>query len=241
MPTIFPTTKLSLHMYLSVNRDYLNTNAERLQILPEYITQLNALYGDAETIDTYEYYYVLWCDKGNTRTKNVVANLLTKETELKNLLRNIYNDIPDRLWTTEDRLSLNRKTGLPRTVTHHQTQITEPCNSYAEVLTGGELKICCHSLPDQTHSSMNIQANAVEIAYRINHVQIDPGDGHRFYPQIQHFNDGTTKAIHTRSKFIMKLGVENAGSQFQYYMRWTLIRNPQLAGPWTGPFTCIIA
>jgi hypothetical protein len=243
MPSSFPNKKASLYTYLSTLKKYIPANAVRLQINPARVNLFLSLMGDKTTPDTYEYFFQLWCDKGGTRTTVIVKELLTSEKKIKNLLREIFNDIPSSLWDTEDRVFFRRKTGLPHKVTVHTTPIQDKCNSVIIPLGGGAVKITCKSDHENPRASLPPMANAVEIAYKLGIPRFTTEDtpttkvGTRIRSQIINPEDHTTKVVVTKAKFMLQFGLENAGKDLHVFVRWVNTRRPLLAGPWTGPRT----
>lgn len=245
MPSTFPTTKEGLYSYLLAVVAYLILNKTRLMISDDNINELKALYGDAVTPDTYLYYYTLWADEANTRTKTVITSLDTIETKIMKKLSAIYNDIPDSVWTDQDRETLHRKTGLPHTKTDKKAAITEQCFATRTLLGGGQFQLHCSTANDSNLASLPERADGVLVASRVDEpLPIEGTDGDttpkaRYIP-LKGADDGTTKDFYSKANFTVIKDSDQSGNYYQYYCRWYNSKHPELAGPWTGPYVLVI-
>jgi hypothetical protein len=241
--SVFPGKREGLHVYFEAVIQYLNDNATRLGISTSNLSQLNALYGDILTVGTYLYCWTIWTDRAGGRTRNVNSNLAIAEKQLQQQLSLIYNDIPATLWTQSDRNTLGRKTGLPRPHTVSADPIGHRCFASASPVGGGIVKVTCRYMEDQTRASKPEGADALEIAYSIRPVKFKQGAEYigKVKDMMVDPDDGTIKFISTRSAFAFPAGVINAGMDFQFFARWINTRHASNAGPWTGPFSVIIA
>lgn len=115
-------------------------------------------------------------------------------------------------------LVLNRNHHAP---THPTTPITATVMTEAKPIGGGDLLVTCRDMTDDSRASKNPQADSVQVAYKI--------DG----TAPEGANDGTTKEIYTKARFLMHLGSENAGKKIYLYFRWYNTKHVNLAGPWS--------
>jgi hypothetical protein len=247
MASVFPAIKVKLHTYVEVALKYLVANAARLMVNPADVAKLQALVGDSNTPETYEYFYHLWSQKGIKRTSTVVLGLLRFESEVKSLLRDIYDNIPARLWTDDDRVAFNRKTGLKRIKKLHNSHIEEICNPRPGISQGGDVHLSCITAHDSSRASLPAAANAVEVAYKIENIRYEPDDpisgkqGRRIPMDIVPPEKLRDRMIRTSAKFTISFGIENTGRSLLLWTRWINTKHPERSGIWTGPYTLIIA
>jgi hypothetical protein len=243
---VYHSSRDGLYSYLLAVIPYLIDNKTRLQISSGNITKLTGLYGDPATQDTYMYYYTLYADGANTRTRTVLVSLTTVEKNIKKLLSSIYNDIPDSVWTDKDRTTFNRKSGLPRIITEKKTPIKEKCFAHVTLIGNGDIKVVFSTTNDKTVASKPEYSNAVEVAGRID----EPFDKSELadnelaskvkYPLLKSPDDDTQKSIYTKTTNTISHGAENSGNYWQFFSRWINVQNPGIAGTWTGPWTTMI-
>ena len=241
----FPTTKEGLYSYLLAVIAYLILNKTRLTISSDNITALQTLYGDPVTPDTYMYYYTLWADEANTRTKTVIKSLDSKEEKIMKLLSAIYIDIPDSVWTDQDRETLHRKTGLPHTKTDKKAAITEECFATRTLLGGGQFQLHCSITNDRNLASLPERADGVMVASRVDiplNIEASEGDTtpKAKYIPLNGADDGTTKDFYSKANFTVIKNSDQSGNYYQFYTRWFNSKHPELAGPWTGPYVLVI-
>jgi hypothetical protein len=243
---VYPGSRDGLYSYLLAVVAYIVLNKTRLQISADNLTKLTGLYGDPATQDTYMYYYTLYADGANTRTKTVMVSLKTIEKSIKKLLSSIYNDIPDSVWTDKDRTTFNRKSGLPRIITEKKTPIAEKCYAHVTLIGNGDVKVIFSTTNDKTVASKPEHSNAIEVAGRID-VPFDQSalkDNELAskikYAILKSPDDGTQKSVYTKTTNTISHGAENSGNYWQFYSRWINIQNPGIAGTWTGPWTIMI-
>ena len=82
VPT-FPTTINGLFLYLSVALPYLGLHVTRFGVDAAKVAAIMALYGSADTPDTYLFYKALWDDESSKRTKIVKKCLRSISDTLK--------------------------------------------------------------------------------------------------------------------------------------------------------------
>jgi hypothetical protein len=147
--------------------------------------------------------------------------------------------------TTEFRLAL----GIAEPVTTHSMtfpQIEDDCFAKLVPMGGGDVKFICSTKQDSSRPSKAENADAVEVAYRIDKpiAEDDKGENEganslKFYA-LSGPDDGTSKTSRSKASFILKLGVENAGLYLQVFVRWINTKHPEIAGHWKGVFTVFI-
>ena len=239
----FPTTILGLFLYFVVVMAYLTANAVRLGISTAKLTALAAIYGDVDLPDTYMYFKALWDDATGTRTRLVKAGLRAKSKEMRTALSAIYNDIPASKWTTADRETLGRKTGLPKTKETPTSPISEVCIPDIVLLTNGQFAISTRSRFDKKHYAIPETADMVEIMYAIveGKRKIDETTDKKVLKVCDGPSDTNNKELFKTAKFQVNVDPKFAGFDFKFWIRWTLASHRNLAGPWSGPHTQTIA
>jgi len=242
----FPTTINKLNTYFSVAVPYIKANAARLKVDAATLGDLLDFYGNSTTDGTYMYYYALWSDKTGSRTKQVTDNLELAEEKMKQMLTDIYNDIPASVWTQNDRNTLHRKKGAPIVRTTRTTPIAENCFVILTPVVGGNVKFSCRITKDSTRASKPEGADGIEIAYRIDVPSMVKDAAPELSPKVKHFvlngpDDNTKQWLSTKASFMMQFGTGNAGNYLQVFARWINTKHLDLSGPWTGVFSANIS
>lgn len=240
---VFFSTIAEKQGYFAGVMPFLDTNKVQYQVNLTKLGEAQALYGPVTTTGTYLYWKDKYDQQGK-RKETLVTDALDEVTEkLEKKLTEIYNDIPASLWDTALRTVTNRKTGLPRTITHPTTPITRQCPLTITPLGGGEVKIISKYTGDSSKSSMPPEADEIEIAYRAVEKYV-PGSeltGGKVRNMCTGPDDeGMIRTSRKRAIFILKLGVDKVDLEFQCYTRYIHSPNRDLDGPWTGPFTAPI-
>jgi hypothetical protein len=183
----------------------------------------------------------------DTKTQGTAARMKKIKKEFEDFFRPLLNRMNASSTISEDdRITLC----LSDPVTHHSRpvdKITAHCYPVIQLLGGGEIQMKCRSSIDSGRASINPEADALTIAYRIDHQPNQPVDSASATltkvkrTQIDNPDDGTTKVTFTKASFVLELGGTNSGCTLQYYCRWIKSKYPNLAGPWTGPFSLTIS
>ncbi len=144
----------------------------------------------------------------------------------------------------DDRAAFNI---APPVTTHSEPKdpITVDCYALTAMLGSGKVKYRCRTTTDGKRASKPKNADAVELAYRIDppYVPADSASGDpvsKVKNPLASADDKTTKAIFSKASFIFEAGQINIGNVLQYYTRFINTKHPNLNGPWTGPETKII-
>lgn len=186
----------------------------------------------------------LWDLHSNGDTKNIKTrqDMLSGISEFVKFFRPILNKIAiSTLISNGDRLKLN----IAAPVTSHTIPtdpIAENCFVALSTQIGCIIKFRCRKTSDASRASKPVNADGVEIAYRIDLPELEAADdGNELSSKIKRnilksSTDGTTKAIYTRASFRMQLPEDQSGNYFQFFARWINTKHRGLDGPWTGPF-----
>ena len=239
MKSVYPTTILGFFLYLVAVMAYLTANATRLGIASAKLTALAAIYGDVDIPDTYLYFKTLWDDATGSRTRLVKAGLRQKSKEMRKALSEIYNDIPASKWTSSDRETTNRKTGLVKPKETPTTPIVEVCIPDTVSLTNGQFSISTRSRFDKKHYAIPDTADMVEIMYAVieGKRKVDETTDKKVLKVCDSWADTNNKELFTTAKFLVNVDPKFAGFDFKFWIRWTLASHRNLAGPWSGPHT----
>jgi hypothetical protein len=172
----------------------------------------------------------------DTRTKTVVKQVQNFKKEFKtfaNPLLNIMAASPNATEADEEVFNFITKRKKPTIPT---TPISEQCYCTARVIGGGEIKFGFRTATDTKRPSLAEGADCVQIAY----VLFDFGAGAAEpTPAPTPDTKGMVKEFHTKSQFMLSLGVENIGRRLLLFSRWYNTKHPELAGPWS-PITVVL-
>jgi hypothetical protein len=126
--------------------------------------------------------------------------------------------------------------------TFHTTPITEKCDASAVALGGGELSFVCRYTTDSKRAGKPPLSDAVEVAYAVidGNFQSGADPSHQVKHVIMGPDDGTNSAVFTKARFILRLNARFARMELQFYVRWINTKQPELAGPWNGPYIVVI-
>ena len=236
VPT-FPTTINGLYLYLSVALPYLGLHITRFGVDAAKVAAIMALYGSADTPETYLFYKALWDDESSKRTKIVKKCLRTFSDTLKTKLREVYNDIPASRWTDTDRAKFNRKTGLPHSTSSPTKEINDICLTDIEPRTNGVIHFYINSRNDGKRCAISEAADSLEITYcvvegkrKIEEAMVDKVKKSCYSP-----DECILRQYFTTAQFKLNIDPHLSGYTLKCWVRWTLIRHPNLAGAWSGP------
>jgi hypothetical protein len=234
----FPTTREGLHTHFSVAVPWVISQKVRHGTDATKITNMNDTYGDGTTPDTYIYLYNTWADP--TTCNSVATEKLDKiEVKLKDILRNIYDNIPADKWNDDDRAKFNRKTGLPRaTPVHHKEKIKDEMFFDLEARKNGEFDFRCRPKTDSKRAHLPEGADGVEIIYDIKAYTREPGEteglpGWKKLP-TNISECPFSKEFH-QATFTLKIDPTNVGKYIVLYARWINSKHPEAAGDFYGP------
>jgi hypothetical protein len=238
----FPTIIPQLAAYFLRAVSWLTANATRLGISTGKLAEITDLYGDETTPYTYVYAKLQY-DKAPQRKDSVItANLKNISDKLKVLLRNTYNDIPASVWTDDDRLKLNRRTGLDHHPTHPVTPISEECFIDIEAHPQCLMKGGARSVSEGKTYALPEDVKQVEVRYAIIQGKFPIPDDMKDKVKVDCIgpNDGTTSVIFTKAVFKIQLSEIFAAYNFCCWARWINIQHPDLAGEWSEKHTVMI-
>ncbi|MEI6122473.1 MAG: hypothetical protein WCQ95_02480 [Bacteroidota bacterium] len=243
MAQVFPKSIEGKHTYIQKAVPYIVLNKARLLVSTANADELDGLYGDVATAHTYLNIYSIWVDDASGRTLAVDTEFKTLQNKIIKVLMKIYADIPRSVWTDTDRVTFNRKTGLPVTRTVPTVQITANVFVRTTLLGDGQIKIKCYTTSDGTRASLAPNADGVEVSYRVDLIELQQdGSGNdlagKVKPKVmEHADDGGTKVSFTQATFVLKLAKEAIHQQVHFFVRWINSHHTNLNGPWSGPTT----
>jgi hypothetical protein len=215
----FPAKDIEFNGYIQEAEPYLNANKLRLLISADNITQLTNLKANWDSC----------YPESQNKTLRTTAIIIHKDESreaLKDLLRAIYDDIPESVLTPEDRLTLhlNKRDTVPT----RRGMIVQIPFMRVKVQAGSVISFICRKETDFSRASILKGADAVEVVYSI-------GDTVPASAEACSNTISSTKAI-----FDLRLSSENAGDNFYCFARWVNHRDASKNGPWTEMMNVII-
>jgi hypothetical protein len=203
------------------------TNAVRLGILPEELTQMT------DFATAWVPLYIKYSDKRNSRTTAVKDQLLEIIDNTVTFDQN--NHILDRIAaspnvTIIDLETFNIKKGsLQKTTrTVSTTPIIEPVTVTIQPIGGGSATIKCYSTTGQ-RASIYDGADSVQYLYQVGDTAPSSAEA-----------PGLTKDLSTKASFTLALGSASSAKNLYIYFRWYNTKHPELAGPWSSLQTTLI-
>ncbi len=232
---VFPAGILALAIYYGRSVAWVVSNATRLGISSSQITALQNIYGDDTTPGTYLYCKKVYDNQPGRKESKVTTALKTVSNKLKAKLIEIYDDIPASKWTDDDRLNLNRKTGLKRTVTHPTTRIAEKFVLDIDPHMNALFKCGARSRTDTKRHSIPESANTVEIRYCAvkGKWPIGLDLAGKVREKCDGPDDNTYPLFFTKAIFEIQLDGELSGYDIYVWGRWVDLQHPELAGEWS--------
>lgn len=101
--------------------------------------------------------------------------------------------------------------------------IAEQCVAILTMMGGGFVRVRCRTHHNNKRPAKAKGADSIIAAWRIS--ETAPA----------HADDGTTKEVSTKATFTIHCGEDSPGKKLHLYTRWYDTKNPNRAGPWTGP------
>jgi hypothetical protein len=236
----FPTTIDGKDAYFFRTVAWLIDNASRLGIATEVVDALKLLYGDAVTPGSYVYCKTNYDNAPGRKDSKVVKNLETASDAMKAKLMEIYNDIPASKWTDDDRVTLERKTGLPHKPTTPIETIKDVCVVDIEVRPNGLFNFGIRLRNDTKRYNIPTGADAVEVRWAIVESEYRKASGElasKVKVKCESYNDCTAEELFRKAKFQLSVDPLLKAFELVCWVRWTNTVHPNLAGEWSGPHT----
>jgi len=222
---------------------WVTANESDFNLDHDLVTKVQGTYGPVATAGTYLYQRKKYNDSSSKRKDSLVTTQLQTVTDkLIELLYEVFNSIPDNLWTDEDRDITRRKTGLEKTHVIPTTPIKEDCYCVVTKAPNGYFTFEVFFKQDTPRASRPDSADALEIAYVVTAGSVRAIDGFedRVQKTCKNPNDHTTSHISTKARFDLAIDPELKAFDLTFYLRWVKTKYPNLAGKWCGPFTEMI-
>jgi hypothetical protein len=219
------------NQYISNTTPYFNTgtptNAERLGIRPEEVTQWTAI--DARWKPTYS----LYGDKKNSRTTAVIEEINLIISDLIDLDQSCH--LLDRIAaspnvTIADLETFNIKKGVLQKTTRSKptTPITELVVPAIQPIGGGAVSFKCRNHTGNSASIID-GADCVEYNYCVGGTPPTSADA-----------VGLKTGLSTKASFTLSLGAASAKEELYIFFRWYNTKYPELAGPWSSLQTTLV-
>ncbi len=205
----FPSKEADLNNYFITAVDYLlvSANATRLLVssgnqtlLTNQLASWKAAYALTTNIDT--------------RTRTAIDNKDKAKVDLMDTLRNVYNDIPESVFTTADRNTLN----IPK---RSDTRTPVPVPSTKPIVQVDTSNRLMHeiSFTDENGSAAKpAGVHSCQVWLKVGSAAIDP-------------SELSFAGSATASSFELKFKGEDAGKNVYYWLRWENTRGE--TGPWS--------
>jgi len=132
--------------------------------------------------------------------------------------------------TVSDMKIFNIKKGilLKTTRTRPRVMLTEPVFAAIQPIGGGTVSIKCRGAIGG-RAAIFAGADAVQMNYTVGDAAPDAADAY-----------GLKSEISTRASINLALSPASSGKNLYIYLRWYLVKHPNLAGPWSSVQTVLI-
>ncbi len=202
-------------------------NAFRLGILPAEVTRWSAF------VNKWNPLYLKYIDGKGSRTTAITDQLhsiiagCVQFDQTNHLLDRIA---ASPVVTVSDMEIFNVKKGILLKTTHTrpQTALTEPLFAAIQPIGGGTVSIKCRGASGG-RAAIFAGADAVQYSYHVG--DTPPGTADAY---------GLQREISTKASIILTLGSACSEKHLYIYLRWYLIKHPNLAGPWSSVQTVLI-
>jgi hypothetical protein len=187
-------------------------------------------------------YYELHCNP-DVKSKGTRANVMQLIKDFKVFFRPILLRISGSPnITPDDRLILH----IAEPVTVHSrptARIEDPVIVSIEAFGNGSIQIGVRPRDDTSRFSLPKGANAVEIAYAICEGKFKAGAEliGKVKSSFQGPDDGSIRLIRTTARMYIDLDTIFIGYELRFYIRWINVHYPELASPWSGPYSAMIS
>ncbi len=222
---------------------WVENNASRFDLDPDLVTKVQNTYKPVGTAGTYLFQKKKYNDSSSKRKDSLVTTQLQTVTDTLILsLYEVFDSIPDNLWTDDDRNITRRKTGLEKTHVIPTTPIKEDCYYIVTAAPNGYFTFEVFSANDTPRASKPESADALEMAYVVTEskVRLITGFEDRVQKTCKSPTDHTASHISTKARFEIEIDPELKAFDLTFYLRWVKTKYPNLAGKWCGPFTAMI-
>jgi len=217
--------------YLSNTNAYLvavnGANATRLGILPAEVTRWSAFVNEWNPL------YLKYIDGKGSRTTVITDHL--HSIIVSCVLFDHINHLLDRIAaspvvTVSDMEIFNIKKGILLKTTHARPQaaLTEPLFAAIQPIGGGIVSIKCRGA---SGGRAAIFAGADSVQYNYTVGDTAPGSADAY---------GLKSEISTKGSINLALSPASSGKNLYIYLRWYLVKHPNLAGPWSSVQTVLI-
>ena len=209
----FPTKDADFNDYLSIVVPYLVTEAARLGVSAGNIATLTAdhitwtaLYPDSQN--------------PNKATATITSDKNDLRGSLEDTLRDIYEDIPNSVLTSDDRSTLN----LPErdTVPTPRAKINDIPFAGVTPTGGGIIKNRVRKTSDASRASRHELADGVEVKYRIGGTQ--PATA----------AECENSLVSKKAMFNLDADQANATKRIYLFYRWVNLSDQSKNGPWSN-------
>lgn len=203
------------------------TNATRLGVLPEEVTQLKSFATQWTPI------YEKFSDKRNGRTiasRDELGQIMFEVTEYEQKNRILDRIAASPNVTVEDLGVFNISSRVLQKTKRSSvaTRIEEPVTITFQLLGGGSMTIKCYSSTAQ-RSGIFGEADSVQYVYKVGGTAPASAD------EVE-----MIKELSTRGTFALDLGSASSGKTLYIYFRWYCTKHPELAGPWSAMQSSLI-
>ncbi len=229
MPSRIPTKQAELNDYVTSTIKYLQqvvtpTNGTRLGLTTTQVS-------DWETKG--QLVVDLYAQKNdpNSFSKVLVKKYKTANKAFRAFAQPILNVIASSLNANDTDAKTFRVVLTRKKSTRPQDRIKTNCYAIVKMIGGTYFECKCRSISDSKRASLAPGVDGVEIAYVI-------GDKDTKAPDADSIEKRKT---FSKAVFTDVLGTASTGKVLYIYFRWTYLKHPLLAGPWSDLYIISIS
>lgn len=223
---IFPTKDADFNNYFGIAGPYLAGNAMRFLISATNLSQLNTfimnwppLYSSSQN--------------SNTATKTIIDNKIIMRGDIEELLRDIYDDIPNSVLTTDDRNTLNLHEPKPASA---RPAITTKPNVILNSQNGFRMLVENRVIADSTRPSKHADCDVVEYKYKV--AEVASGTPAPPTPGSPSPTPGPATSwigplLSGKARYTILLADTDGGKLLTITTRWKNTVDDTKSGPWS--------
>jgi len=163
-------------------------------------------------------------------TKVIVKKYKTANKAFRKFAQPLLNVISASTSANDTDAKIFRVVLTRKSRTLPQERIKALCYAMIKMLGGTYFECKCRSISDSKRASLALGVDGVQIAYVI-------GDKDTKAPDADALDK---RKIFSKAVFTDVLGTANAGKILYIYFRWTYLKHPGLAGPWSDLYIIAI-
>lgn len=220
---LFPTKDADFNDYFTNAGPYVVSNSARFLVSPQNLADLSTFIGSWPALYSSS-------QNQNTVTKTITDNKNQMRDDIEDLLRSIYDDIPNSVLTNDDRNTLNLHE--PKPASARPVIDTQP-DVIIHAKAGSRMQVENRVESDQTRPSRHTDSDGVEYRYWLTDTNTPTTPPTPGSPSSPSSAAAPTTKFSSKAKFIIQLAETDGGKMLNMQCRWKNIIDDTKSGPWS--------